>query len=196
MQVTRDIVQDLLPVYLAGEASADTRAVVEEYLATDTQLREIVEASRTWAPPPIEAPANLEERSLERTRRLLGRKNFWLGFALLFSFAPLLLRPFWLADLVMLIGLGGWTGFLITCRSLSATGLEAPRRLVPRILWAVIGALLGSAAGYLVDQQLGWHRAVYNFPGVTFVLTLWIGEKLHQISTPGELSRPTTLFGK
>ena len=181
MQVTRDIVRDLLPVYLAGEASADTRAVVEKHLATDPQLREAVEAAGAWSPPPIEAPASLEERSLERTRRLLGRKNFWLGFALIFSFVPLLLRPLWLADLVMLIGFGGWTAFLITCRKLSATGLEAPRRLVPRILWAGIGVMLGSAAGYLVDQQAGWHRAVYDFPAVTFGLALWIGEKLHQI---------------
>jgi hypothetical protein len=196
MQVTRDIVRDLLPVYLAGEASADTRVVVEDYLATDTQLRGIIEASRTWSPPPIEAPASLEERSLQRTRRLLGRKNFFLGFALVFSFVPLLLPLPWLADLMMLIGLGGWAAFLITCRTLSATGLEAPRRLVPRLLWAVAGVMLGAAVGYLVDQQAGWNRAVYDFPAVTFGLALWLGEKLHQIPTPGELSRPTTLFGK
>ena len=58
MQVTRDIVRDLLPVYLAGEASADTRAVVEKHLATDPQLREAVEAAGAWSPPPIEAPAS------------------------------------------------------------------------------------------------------------------------------------------
>ena len=196
MQVTRDIVRDLLPVYLAGEASADTRAVVEEYLAADSQLREVVESSGSWSPPPIEAPASLEERSLERTRRLLGRKSFWLGFALTFSFVPLLLPLPWLADLVMLIGFGGWTAFLITCRKLNATGLEAPRRMVPRLLWAGVGVMLGSAVGHLVDQQTGWNRAVYDFPAVTFGLALWIGEKLHQIPTPGELSRPTTLFGK
>jgi len=196
MQVTRDIVRDLLPVYLAGEASADTRAVVEEYLAADSQLREVVESSGSWSPPPIEAPASLEERSLERTRRLLGRKSFWLGFALTFSFVPLLLPLPWLADLVMLIGFGGWTAFLITCRKLNATGFEAPRRMVPRLLWAGVGVMLGSAVGHLVDQQTGWNRAVYDFPAVTFGLALWIGEKLHQIPTPGELSRPTTLFGK
>jgi hypothetical protein len=196
MQITRDIVRDLLPVYLAGEASADTRAVVEECLATDKQLRETLEASRTWSPPSVEMPASLEEQSLERTRRLLGRKNFWLGFALIFSFVPLLLHLPWLADLVMLIGFGGWAAFLVTCRTLSATGLEAPRRLVPRLLWAGVGVMLGLAVGHLVAQQTGWNRAVYDFPAVTFGLALWIGEKLHQIPAPGELSRPTTLFGK
>lgn len=196
MQVTKDMIRDLLPVYLAGEASADTRAVVEAYLAEDAKLREIVEAAGSYSPPPVEMPASLEARSLEQTRRLLGRKNFWLGFALIFSFAPLLLRPLWLADLGMLIGLGGWTAFLVTCRKLSATGLEAPRRRTTRFLWAAVSWLVGLAAGCLVQQQTGWHGAVYFIPAVIFSLALWIGEKLHQISTPEELSRPTTLFGK
>jgi anti-sigma factor RsiW len=39
MKITRDIVLDLLPLYLAGEASADTRALVEEYVQTDPELR-------------------------------------------------------------------------------------------------------------------------------------------------------------
>ena len=196
MQVTKDIVRDLLPVYLAGEASADTRAVVEAYLAEDANLRQIVEAAGSYSLPPVEAPASLEMKSLDRTRRLLGRKNFWLGFALIFSFAPLLLTPPWLADLGMLIGLGGWAAFLAACRNLNATGLEAPRRQATRLLWSAVSWLVGLAAGYLVHQQTGWHGAVYFVPALTFPLALWIGEKLHQISTPEELSRPTTLFGK
>lgn len=196
MQVTRDIVQDLLPVYLAGEASADTRAVVEAYLAEDGKLREIVEASASYSPPPLDVPAGLEERSLDRTRRLLGRKSFWLGFALIFSFVPVILKPLWLANLVMLIGLSGWAAFLITCRKLNATGLEAPRRWGPRILWGAIGVLLGAAVGYLIQQQTSWHRATFDVALATSLLAPWIGEKFHQILTPRELSRPTTLFGK
>ena len=167
---------------------------MEAYLAEDPELREIV-AAASDAPPPVEAPPGLEERSLERTRRLLGRKSAWLGFALIASFVPVWLRPLWLADLVMLAGLGGWAAFLIACRELAATGLEAPRRMIPRILWAVTGALLGSAVGYLIQQQGGWHRAPYDLTGVTFGLSLWIGEKLHQIPTGGELNRPISLFG-
>ena len=107
-EVTKDVVRDLLPVYLAGDASADTRAVVEAFLAQDAELRQIVEAAGTFSLPPLEAPASLEMRSLERTRRLLGRKNFWLGFAVIFSLVPLVLKPWWLADAAMLIGLGAW----------------------------------------------------------------------------------------
>ena len=31
MKVTRDVVTDLLPLYLAGDASEDTRALVEKF---------------------------------------------------------------------------------------------------------------------------------------------------------------------
>ncbi len=195
-EVTKDMVRDLLPVYLAGDASADTRAVVEAFLAQDAELRRIVEAARNYSLPPLEAPASLEAQSLERTRRLLGRKNFWLGFALVFTFVPLILKPWWLADAVMLIGLSGWAPFLIACKELKATGLEAPRGWVPRLLWALVGAQIGAAAGYLIQQQTGYHRAIYDLPGVTFGLALWVGEKFHQIQTPGEIDRPITLFGK
>ncbi|HEY1760544.1 MAG TPA: hypothetical protein VGG72_34535 [Bryobacteraceae bacterium] len=197
-QVTKEIVRDLLPVYMAGDASTDTRAVVEAFLAEDAELREIVETAGKYSLPPLEAPASLEVQSLARTRRLLGRKNFWLGFALIFTFVPLILRPWWLADLVMLIGLGGWAPFLMTCKELSATGLEAPRRRLPRILWAAVGGWIGTAAGYLIQQQIGgpWGNRGYFLQCVTAGLALWLGQKLHQIQTPEEIYRPTTLFGK
>ncbi len=38
MKVTRDVVKDLLAVYAAGEASADTGALVEEWLRSDPEL--------------------------------------------------------------------------------------------------------------------------------------------------------------
>ncbi len=38
MNVTREVILDLLPVYLSGEASPATRALVEEFLQQDAQL--------------------------------------------------------------------------------------------------------------------------------------------------------------
>ena len=43
MKVTGDVIQDLLPLYLADEVSADTRTLVEEYLETDQELAQLVE---------------------------------------------------------------------------------------------------------------------------------------------------------
>jgi hypothetical protein len=196
VQVTKDIVRDLLPVYLAGDARADTRAAVGEFLELDRELREMVASVNAEPPwPAVEAPPSLEQRSLEHTRSLLGRKNFWLSFALIFTMTPVILRPFWLADLAMLIGVGGWAMFLDTCRRLRATGLEPARRWRPRLLWGATGTLVGYAIGYLIRQETGYHRAVYDVPLATGPLASWIGEKLRQIPSHGEMARPATLFG-
>ena len=41
MKVTRDVILDLLPIYLADEASEDTRALVANYLEHDPQLMQL-----------------------------------------------------------------------------------------------------------------------------------------------------------
>lgn len=43
MKITRDVIEDLLPLYLADEVSADTRALVDEYLRTDPELASMAE---------------------------------------------------------------------------------------------------------------------------------------------------------
>jgi anti-sigma factor RsiW len=40
-EITPNVIQDLLPLYLAGEVSTDTAALVEDYLKTDPQLAEV-----------------------------------------------------------------------------------------------------------------------------------------------------------
>ena len=45
MEITRNVILDLLPLYLANEVSADTRALVEKYLKNDPQLAKIAEQS-------------------------------------------------------------------------------------------------------------------------------------------------------
>jgi anti-sigma factor RsiW len=45
MEITRNVILDILPLYLAGEVSADTRALVEKYLETDEELDSFVKRS-------------------------------------------------------------------------------------------------------------------------------------------------------
>jgi hypothetical protein len=45
MEITRDVILDLLPLYLADEVSADTRTLVEAYLEADPELAKIAEGS-------------------------------------------------------------------------------------------------------------------------------------------------------
>jgi len=44
MNITKDVINDLLPVYLAGEASGDTRSLIEDYLRRDPEMAASVRA--------------------------------------------------------------------------------------------------------------------------------------------------------
>ena len=85
MNVTREVILDLLPVYLAGEASPATRTLVEEFLRQDEELarrirQQWVESLAAAAPSAL--PPDLELRSLKRTRRVLGGQRWLFGFAI------------------------------------------------------------------------------------------------------------------
>ena len=81
MKVTRDVVLDLLPLYLAGEASADTRALVEAYLATDPELAARVRRGDfdLLGNVPNAVPPELEMRALRRTRARLAWQRWLLA---------------------------------------------------------------------------------------------------------------------
>ncbi len=90
MNVSRDVVKDLLTVYLAGEASADTRAFVEAYLKTDPALAADVEAARgaSLALPPPRLPT-AEKRTLDAARQQLRLRTTTMALAILFTVLPL-----------------------------------------------------------------------------------------------------------
>lgn len=88
MNVTRDVIVDLLPVYLSGEASADTRALVEQFLKDDRELAATIR--RGWmekmsAAVPSDLPPELELKAFRRTKRLVGRLRWLLGLAIFFT---------------------------------------------------------------------------------------------------------------
>ncbi|HEV7501311.1 MAG TPA: hypothetical protein VGQ33_14960 [Vicinamibacteria bacterium] len=87
MTVTRDVVLDLLPLYAAGEASADTRALVEDFLRQDPELARLArEASQDLlAAPRAPLPPDVELRSLRRTHGVLRWQRITYGWALTLS---------------------------------------------------------------------------------------------------------------
>ena len=90
MNISRDIVKDLIPVYLAGDASADTRALVESYLKTDPELASDVTAARGISLGlPATLPPTAEKRTLDATRQLLKHRTSTLVVAMLFTVLPL-----------------------------------------------------------------------------------------------------------
>lgn len=89
MNVPRPVILDLLPLYLSGEASAETCALVEGYIRNDPELQnqvdhnQLVELKREL-PLGKSLPLEVELRSLRRTQGLLKwqRRVYGWGFAL------------------------------------------------------------------------------------------------------------------
>lgn len=89
MEVTRDVIKDLLPLYVSGEVSADTKTLVEAYLRLDAELARAVAAARALELPPTPPPPpSGEKATLDATRRLLKQKTDTLVVAILFSVLP------------------------------------------------------------------------------------------------------------
>jgi anti-sigma factor RsiW len=134
MNVTRNVVDDLLTVYLAGEAHADTTALVEEWLRADTDLARKVERARHSSLPDVSVPPpTVEKRALDRTRRRWRLRMIVLGTAIYFSTLPL----------TVTFNRSGFQGLLIQ---------DWPERIV---LVVVAAALWGT---YVVLSRR-WHAA-------------------------------------
>ena len=73
-EVTKNIILDLLPLYISGEVSADTAALVKDYLDSDPKLSEIAEKmaqanSNNEVPAPRSKEAEME--GFEKTKQLM-----------------------------------------------------------------------------------------------------------------------------
>ena len=97
MNVTRNVVTDLLPLYLAGEASDDTRALLEAYLKQNptfaAEVREQAEKSTALRSALRTVPsADHEKLTLQRVRRFNRRRANLLGISIAATLMPLAFR--------------------------------------------------------------------------------------------------------
>jgi ferric-dicitrate binding protein FerR (iron transport regulator) len=90
MKVTKQIIDDLIPLYAANECSADTRALVDEYLQQNPREAEELRAIMKTSLPRTALPAQdlQETRSFREARRRLRRRTWIMGLAIFFSVAP------------------------------------------------------------------------------------------------------------
>ena len=82
--VPRNVILDLLPVYLAGEASEETRALVEEFARNDPQIARLIHTEKLESgaiSPKMPAPDNLEMKTMKRIRRSIRRQMWYVAFA-------------------------------------------------------------------------------------------------------------------
>jgi hypothetical protein len=94
-EITPSVIQDLLPLYLAGEVSADTMVLVDEYLKTDPELAAIARQAGTNGLV-REVPVPLRKEDAMETYRDAKR---WmvvqtLGLAAVITFATLCIMTF------------------------------------------------------------------------------------------------------
>jgi hypothetical protein len=74
MEITRNVILDILPLYLAGEVSPDTRALVEKYLETDPELAELAHKQKSAMGLPGNIPIPLTEEDMLKAYK----KSKWL----------------------------------------------------------------------------------------------------------------------
>ena len=86
--VTRNVILDLLPLYEAGEVSADTRALVEAYLREHPEMKPGGSPDAMFKGGAAARPEGERRAALERTRKLLAKRQRLFGVALTCSLMP------------------------------------------------------------------------------------------------------------
>ncbi|MEP6915680.1 MAG: hypothetical protein ABJC89_08535 [Acidobacteriota bacterium] len=91
MKLTDEVMNDLLTLYLAGEASADSKALVESHARQNPAFASKVAAAGAlpMGMPQVAPPSDLELRTLTETRRFIFLRTLFLACAILFTLLPL-----------------------------------------------------------------------------------------------------------
>ena len=100
MEISRNVMLDLLPLYVADEVSEDTRSLFKHYLETDPELSKVIKQLASMEkmeeiPLPLSKDDNLKAiRKAKRTIRLTGIIiGFLLSFALVAITLLIYLNP-------------------------------------------------------------------------------------------------------
>lgn len=92
MNISREVIIDLMPAYLANECSAASRALVEDHFRRNPQdaadLRRAMLVTLPLPSVPTPAPAAGEMKAFREARRRLALRSWVMGFAIFFSLAP------------------------------------------------------------------------------------------------------------
>lgn len=91
MTVDPAVIRDLLPLYLAGEASPASRRLVEEHLAADPELARLARAAADTDVPRLAGALpqpSTEKATFDATRRLLRRRGWLMGCAIFTTLLP------------------------------------------------------------------------------------------------------------
>ena len=91
MKVTPDVICDLLPLVQSGEASLDTKALVDEFLREHPDWARPAKAGsdvENLLQEGTEPPPELETRTLQRTKRFIRWRSWLMGLGILLMMMP------------------------------------------------------------------------------------------------------------
>lgn len=91
MAVTREVILDLLPLYLSDEASPDTRLLVKEHLESDSELARLATQWKDRLPEPPPAPVNPEAQAVAYQEAKRQIANRVITLAAVFAFGILIM---------------------------------------------------------------------------------------------------------
>ncbi len=80
--IPRNIILDLLPAYIAGEASEESRNLVEEFARNDPEIARLIRAGTlepTVISPKMAIPDDLEMKTMKRVRRSIHRQMWYVA---------------------------------------------------------------------------------------------------------------------
>ena len=91
MEITRDIIADLLPIYNSKACSADTKRLVEEFLRAnpDFERQAATSAKSGFDASLVQRLQKSDEmKSLKKAKRILRTQGTIMALAIFFSIAP------------------------------------------------------------------------------------------------------------
>lgn len=126
MRITEDVMNDLLTLELSGEASADTKSLIEGYARENPAFAARLEAAARL--PALDAPAggpsfDRELQVLADTRRFIFLRTLLVAAALMFSVLPFTFT--FGSDGVHFLVLGRFPGLVWSSWSLAAASWAA-----------------------------------------------------------------------
>jgi hypothetical protein len=165
MTISKDVINDLMPLYLAGEARPGSRRLVEAYLRDHPGE---LPAADALSLPDAGPSAIAEMAALDRTRKLYHRRTTALAWAIAASFSVfsfrfnsqglqfILFRDLPAAAWVLLaVAAGLWIYFFLLHRRWVSTGL-APAAPVRAVVWLIGGALATFPYAFVISYQFGF----------------------------------------
>jgi hypothetical protein len=181
MNVTSDVITDLLSIYFSGDASADSKALVEDYFRQHPDFeRTARDAAKPldalWSVAPVAESSEHEKRGLEKVRSALRRRTLLFGVSLFLTLVPLSFQFTGGRINSLMVRDAPWEAAL--CWSLAAFAwflyVARPRQRVASLIAVIYFAL--------IPVPFVWHSVVVGAPigAVPFIVwtcaaVVWIG---------------------